>query len=81
MIEFIHYTINWGDTIESIADKFAVDPDDILYSNRRQEFYVGKVLVIPKNKYRSLCKEIPEKNLTYYFKRHLNRIKARKSHY
>ncbi|MCM8767547.1 MAG: LysM peptidoglycan-binding domain-containing protein [Candidatus Omnitrophica bacterium] len=45
----IYYKISEGDTIESISEKFGIEPDKLLQANliRREDLKVGQIIVIP----------------------------------
>lgn len=75
MIKYIHYKVDWGDTLETISLKYNLLSDDIKYINKLTDIYVGKILLIPiRIQYITPMKE---NNITldYCFKRHLNKRK------
>ncbi|MCM8786051.1 MAG: LysM peptidoglycan-binding domain-containing protein [Candidatus Omnitrophica bacterium] len=45
----IYYKISEGDTIESISEKFGIEPDKLLQANliRKEDLKVGQIIVIP----------------------------------
>lgn len=77
MDENIHYTVCWGDTLESIANQFDVSAQEVKHTNSIEEIYIGKVLIIPNNTETTIPtkKIIISKSLGYYLKRH-----AKKKH-
>ncbi len=68
----IHYKVRFGDTIESIAKEYDVDPNIIMYSD---SFHVGKILMIPQaeNRVKPSQKITINKSLEYYLNRHANK--------
>ena len=46
-----YYKVCEGDTIESISEKFGIDPEKLLQANliRKEDLKVGQILVIPPN--------------------------------
>ncbi|QVK17833.1 LysM peptidoglycan-binding domain-containing protein [Mycoplasmatota bacterium] len=76
MEEHIHYTVCWGDSFESIANRFGVSSQEIKSTNSIDEIYTGKILIIPnKTEEIPIKKIIINKSLGDYLKRH-----AKKKH-
>lgn len=73
MIKYIHYKINWGDTLETISTKYNISIDDIKYINRLTDIYVGKILLIPVKTQNIIPNDEINITLDYCLKRHINK--------
>ena len=75
MNKYIHYKVSWGDTLETIANKFNLTEEDIKYINNIKQIYVGQVLIIPIDYPRIERLKKINTSLAYYLKRHINKQK------
>ncbi|HEY8364171.1 MAG TPA: LysM peptidoglycan-binding domain-containing protein [Haloplasmataceae bacterium] len=59
MIKYYHYKVSWGDKLDTIANRFNIDVQDLKYLNRIKDIYIGQILLIP------IEVNIPIPNKTY----------------
>lgn len=69
--DIIHYKVDWGDTLNSIADKFDIDARALKYYNNVSDFYVGLILAIPQEII--VNPQTNNRTIEFYLKRHLKK--------
>lgn len=86
MGEHLHYTVTWGDTLDSIAKRFSIDKNTLLTINQIEAIQIGLILTIPQESHRKVeVKNINLKLIDYLMrhkeKQHLfNFYQYQKSH-